>query len=47
MSKKLKKNEHMYNWITLLYTWKLHNTVNQLYSNKMLKKKILDTMFYM
>ena len=21
----------MYNWITLLYTWKLHNIVNQLY----------------
>ena len=28
----------MYNWITLFYTWKLYNTVNQLYSNKMLKK---------
>ena len=24
----------MYNWITLLYTWNEHNTVNQLYSNK-------------
>ena len=45
MSKKLKKNEHMYNWITLLYTWKLHNTVNQLYSNKMLKKKYLIPCF--
>ena len=25
---------YIYNWITLLYTWNLHNTVNQLYFNK-------------
>ena len=24
---------YMYNWTTLLYTWKLDNTVNQLYAN--------------
>ena len=37
MEKNLKKNIHtyMYNWITLLYTWR--NIVNQLY----LKKKNL------
>ena len=29
---------HMYNWITLLYTWNYHNIVNQLYSNKKFKK---------
>ena len=29
----------MYNWITLLYTWNYHNTVNQLYSNIKLKIK--------
>ena len=27
----------MHNWITLLYTWNYHNTVNQLYSNKKFK----------
>ena len=37
--KNLKKNRYvyMYNWITLLYTWNYHNTVNQLYSNIKLK----------
>ena len=29
----------MCNWITLLYTWNLHNIVNQLHSNKMKRKK--------
>ena len=28
----------MYNWLTLLYTWNLHNIVSQLYSNKILEK---------
>ena len=26
----MKKSRHMYSWITLLYTWNYHNTVNQL-----------------
>ena len=35
MGKNLKRNRYLYmfNWITLLYTWKQHNTVNQLYFN--------------
>ena len=36
--KNLKKNIHMYNWITLLYTW---NIVNQLYLNKLKKQNII------
>ena len=38
----------MHNWIPLLYTWNLHNIVNQLYSNEKgkviteLKKEIGD-----
>ena len=32
----------MYNWITLLYTWKSHNVVNQLYSNKTNRKTLVD-----
>ena len=26
--------KHVYNWLTLLYTWNQQNIVNQLYSNK-------------
>ena len=35
MGRNLKKNRYMYmyNWITLLYTWNLHNIVNQLWFN--------------
>jgi len=29
---------YVHNWITLLYTWNLHNTVNQLHFNKKIKK---------
>ena len=29
----------MYNWLTLLYRKNKHNIVNQLYSNKNIKKK--------
>ena len=29
----------VYNWFTLLYTWNLHNTVHQLYSNRNCFKK--------
>ena len=29
----------MYNWFTLLYSRNWHNVVNQLYSNKIKKKK--------
>ena len=29
----------MYYWITLLYIWNYHNAINQLYSNKIKKKK--------
>ena len=29
----------MYNWIAVLYTWNLHDTVNQLYFNKKILKK--------
>ena len=36
----MNKYVYMYNWITLLYTWNEHNTINQLYSNIKLKKKI-------
>ena len=28
----------MYNWITVLYTWNLHDIVNQLYFNKKINK---------
>ena len=24
----------IYNWVPLMYTWNLHNSVNQLYFNK-------------
>ena len=30
----VEKTPCIYNWITLLYTWKYHNTANQVYFNK-------------
>lgn len=35
----MKKNAYMYNCVTLLYRRIQHNTVNQVYSIKDLKKK--------
>ena len=32
---------YMYGWVTLLSTWNCHNIVNQLHSNRKLKKKFL------
>ena len=29
----------MYTWFTLLYTWSQHKIINQLYTNKLKKKK--------
>ena len=42
--KNLKKRGYMcmYNTVTLLYTWNKHNIVNQPYSNKNLKNKIIN-----
>ena len=36
---------NMYNWITLLYTWNLHNIVNQLYANKINLEKKVDRVY--
>ena len=36
----LKKNMCVCDWITLLYTWNQQNIINQLYFNKMKKKKL-------
>ena len=33
---------YIYHWITLQYTWNLYNIVNQLYSKRILKKKITE-----
>ena len=37
----LKRSGYLYvcNWLTLLYTWNEHNTINQLYSSKIKKKQ--------
>lgn len=29
----------MYTWFTFLYTWSQHKIINQLYTNKLKKKK--------
>ena len=34
MGKESEKGMEMYNLISLLYTWKYHTIVNQIYSNK-------------
>ena len=41
MMKDKKKNvyTYMYNWVTSLYSRNWHNTVNQLYFHKKVKKK--------
>ena len=31
--KRIWKSIYIYNWISLLYTWNLHNIVNQLHFN--------------
>ena len=34
---------YMHNWFTLLYSWKQHKIINQLKSNKNLKKNVKQT----
>ena len=46
MEKNMRKNTHMYDLVTLLYSRNEHSTVNQLYFNKILKKNYTFSDYY-